>query len=34
MIWLAEATNDIANGTEIQLFFYTQRHHYQVLNIG
>jgi hypothetical protein len=26
--------NDIANGTEIQLLFDTQRHHYQVLNIG
>jgi hypothetical protein len=26
--------NDIANGTEIQLLFDTERHHYQVLNIG
>jgi hypothetical protein len=28
------STNDTANGTEIQLLFDTQRHHYQVLNIG
>jgi hypothetical protein len=28
------STNDTANGTEIQLLFDTQRHYYQVLNIG
>jgi hypothetical protein len=26
--------NDINNGTETQLIFDTERHHYQVLNIG
>lgn len=28
------SANDVANGTEIQLLFDTERHHYQVLNIG
>ncbi|MEH2159603.1 MAG: XisI protein [Nostoc sp.] len=28
------STNDIANGTEIQLLFDAERHHYEVLNIG
>lgn len=27
------SANDLANGTEIQLLFDTERHHYQVLNI-
>lgn len=26
--------NDFANGSEVQLLFDTERHHYQVLNIG
>ena len=28
------SANDVKNGTEIQLLFDTERHHYQVLNIG
>ncbi|WP_013325426.1 XisI protein [Gloeothece verrucosa] len=28
------SADDLAKGTEIQLLFDTQRHHYQVLNIG
>ncbi|MEH2073973.1 MAG: XisI protein [Nostoc sp.] len=28
------SANDVANGTEIQLLFDAERHHYQVLNIG
>ncbi|WP_414752424.1 XisI protein [Anabaena sp. CCY 9910] len=28
------STNDLDNNTEIQLLFDTERHHYQVLNIG
>lgn len=28
------SANDLANGTEIQLLFDTERHHYQVLHIG
>ncbi|MEH2364253.1 XisI protein [Nostoc sp.] len=28
------SANDVANGTEVQLLFDAERHHYQVLNIG
>ncbi len=28
------SANDLAHGTEIQLLFDRERHHYQVLNIG
>ncbi|MEH2393973.1 MAG: XisI protein [Nostoc sp.] len=28
------SANDVANGTEVQLLFDVERHHYQVLNIG
>ena len=28
------SANDVANGTEVQLLFDSERHHYQVLNIG
>lgn len=28
------SANDVANGTEVQLLFDAERHHYQVLNIA
>jgi serine/threonine protein kinase len=33
-ILITHSANDVANGTEVQLLFDVERHHYQVLNIG